>query len=319
MAMSDTQHLAEARVVEAGGRQRDRDRVEPREVAAQHEPALRHDDQRARDRRHRLRREEPEGHDELRDVVGQHLHLVQRRGQVMEPPAQRVGHRLGLVVVPQAREVTPAGVAAELDQAGAELHPEEQPAHEPDRQRRGRHAVRSEEHGEETGLEQERLPPEGVEGLAHVDDRQVQPPQRRPHEHRRPQRRCLREPCHDGGGQRDTGPRDGGGEAVGPAPVEEARRLAKGHQPQETRRRQEAVVTDQRAELVDGDQERDEVDDAERPLEHEPAQPVPGRREPSHARAHDASPRRGPARDGGPGGARRRRRRACFRWTKAAA
>ncbi len=79
-------------------------------------------------------------HDELRDVVAGHLDPVQRVGQMMEEPAQRPGHRLGLVVVAQAGEVPPAPVAAQLDQAGAELEPQQQPAQQP-QQRGGRRAA----------------------------------------------------------------------------------------------------------------------------------------------------------------------------------
>ena len=49
-----------------------------------------------------LGREQQERHDQLRDVVGGHLHPVQRRRQAVEPPAERVRHRLGLVVVVEA-------------------------------------------------------------------------------------------------------------------------------------------------------------------------------------------------------------------------
>ena len=45
----------------------------------------------------------------------------ERFGQAVEVPAQRVGERLGFVVEVQAGEVAPAGVVAELDEAGAEL------------------------------------------------------------------------------------------------------------------------------------------------------------------------------------------------------
>ena len=71
--------------------------------------------------------EQQEGHGELGDVVGRHLHPVRGPRQMVEEPAQRARHRLCLVVEVQAGELAPARVAAHLDQPGAELHAEEHP------------------------------------------------------------------------------------------------------------------------------------------------------------------------------------------------
>src|SRR5207248_7775558 len=50
-------------------------------------------------------------------------------------------------------------------------------------------------------------------------------------------------------------------------------------------RRQEAALAEKRPELVDGHQERDEIDDAERALEDETREPVVRRGEPVHGAA----------------------------------
>ena len=78
----------------------------------------------------------------------------------MEIPAQRIGHRLRLVVVIETREIAPALVTAHLDEPGAELHSEQQPAHEHDQAELGRRCGRAEEDREEARFQEERLPPE---------------------------------------------------------------------------------------------------------------------------------------------------------------
>ena len=60
----------------------------------------------------------------------------QRRHEVQRA-AERVRDRLGLVVVDEAREIAPARVAAQLDQARAEHDAEDQPAQQPDDARGG--------------------------------------------------------------------------------------------------------------------------------------------------------------------------------------
>jgi hypothetical protein len=57
--------------------------------------------------------------------------------QEMKPPAERVRDRLGLEVIEERREVAPAGVAPDLDQAGPEHDPEDEPPEEPDDGDRG--------------------------------------------------------------------------------------------------------------------------------------------------------------------------------------
>ena len=65
----------------------------------------------------------PEDHqrcDELDGVIEQDAPLVDPGWQLMQIPAQRARQGLGFVVVDQAGQVPPAGIAAQLDEAGAE-------------------------------------------------------------------------------------------------------------------------------------------------------------------------------------------------------
>src|SRR5439155_26243474 len=99
------------------------------------------------DRRDRLWREQPERHHDLHEVAEQHGEAMEQLGRAMEIPAQRVGQRLGLVVVVQAGEVAPAAVVAELDETGAELYAEQNPAQEQDWNERRSHRRGTEEDG----------------------------------------------------------------------------------------------------------------------------------------------------------------------------
>ena len=148
---------------------------------------------------------------------------VQRPRQVVEEPAEGARQRLGLVVVVEAGEVTPAAVAAQLDQPGPELDPEQQPAVQPQHQGGRGGPGRAQEHRQEAGFQQQGLPAEAVEGLADVDHRQVQRPQGEPGGGRHPGRPLLGQPEQGGAGQpgptqatsEGTGPSSGGGNRLG--------------------------------------------------------------------------------------------------------
>src|SRR5437773_5017227 len=64
--------------------------------------------------------------------------------------------------------------------------------------------------------------------------------------------------------------------------MKEGRRRAEGDGTDEVRRREQAVLAEERPKLVDRHKEGDEVDDAERAFEDETGQPVIGCREPVH-------------------------------------
>ncbi len=159
-----------------GQGQHDRQPVQPGEVAGQDQPQLGEDHQRGGGRGDRLRGEQQNGDDQLGDVVGGHLGPVEGLGQVVEEAAQRARHRLGLMVVVQARQLPPARVPAHLDQAGPELDAEQHPPQQEEDHDGRTGLVVAEEHGEEAHLQKQRLPAEAVPGLADVDDRQIQHP-----------------------------------------------------------------------------------------------------------------------------------------------
>ena len=275
-ALADRQDGAEEPAVEGRRGQHDGDQVEPGEVAAGQQPGLGDDDHQGGDPGDGLGGEQAERHHQLGGVVGQHLGPVQGPWQVVEEPAERAGQGLGLVVVVEAAEVTPAAVAAELDQPGPELDPEQQPPVQPQHQGGRGRGGRPEEDGQEAGLEQQRLPAEAVEGLADVDHRQVQRPQGQPDGQRQPGRTGLGQADQGGRGQPGPGPGDQGQEPVRVVELEEAGGPAERDGGQEPWCRLEAPLPQQRAELIGRHQEGDQVDGGQPPLQEEAAQPVVG-------------------------------------------
>ncbi len=73
--------------------------------------------------------------------------VMEPGGSLVEVPGEGIGVGLGLVVVDEARQVAPAGVAPKLDEAGAEHHAEDEPAQQHDHDRRGRRSA-----GKRTGV-----------------------------------------------------------------------------------------------------------------------------------------------------------------------
>ena len=87
-------------------------------------------------------------------------------------------------MVKEAGQIAPAWVGAQFDHAraehGAKKHPQDQPHHDD-----WRMGVRwSEKNREKTGLGEHCFPAKSVEGLADVDEREVNHPEQRPSEHR---------------------------------------------------------------------------------------------------------------------------------------
>src|SRR6266571_4365378 len=140
--------------------------------------------------------------------------------QMVEVPRERIRHGLRLVVVIETGEVTPAPVATDLDQARAELDAEDEPADEPDEREWRRGPRGSQKNGEEAGLEEQRLPTEGVKGLPDVDDREVERPEHRPEQHRERDRPRVRQPDERRRRKRHAAPRDGGEETIRVTEVE---------------------------------------------------------------------------------------------------
>ena len=145
-------------------------------------------------------------------------------GQQVRGPAQRVRHRLRLVVVVERGQVTPRGVAAELDEPRAELEPEDEPEHREHDEARRRGGVAAEERDREAGLAEQHLPAEAVERLPDAHDREVEAVEREEREHRQPVRAALGEAEDEQ--RRDDGAdhTDRAEQAIGVAPPEQRRR-----------------------------------------------------------------------------------------------
>ena len=182
------QHAAQRGIVERRHRAHDGDGVQPGEIPTQDKPALRDDDDHAGGVGDGLGKGEAQRRHQLREMIAQDLNPVQGPGQVVKEPAQRIRHRLGFEMIIQAGQILPARVGAQLDQAGAEHHAEQDPAPDPD-QRHLRYGLRrSTEDCEEAGFEQDRFPPKAVEGLSHVHEREIENPESGPNQNGRPKR-----------------------------------------------------------------------------------------------------------------------------------
>src|SRR5438477_10365431 len=119
--------------------------------------------------------------------------MIPSRAEFVEPvrremqiPANRTRDRLAFVVIIKTCEVAPAGIAAQLDQAGADHDAKTEPAEQPDHQQRRpafrkRAGVeqRTKENGEESSLEQLCFPAIAIPNLADVNDGHVHRPENR--------------------------------------------------------------------------------------------------------------------------------------------
>ena len=93
------------------------------------------------------------------------------RRQLRGVPGQRRRQRLGQKMIRQRRQIPPIGVAAQqLDDARHEHETEQQPAQQPDARRGGE----AQQQREKPGLQQERVPLEGHEGLAAIEQREIE-------------------------------------------------------------------------------------------------------------------------------------------------
>src|SRR4051812_19725051 len=193
---------------------------------------------------------------------------------MVEVPGERVRHRLRFLVVVEAGEIAPAAIAAHLDEPGAELEAEEEPAEEPHERRRYRARRRTKEGGEKPRFEEERLPAECVEGLPHVDDREIERPEQEPDRHGDRRRQPVRNSGEYRQRKHDPGDGDRDQQAIRITEVEEARRPPEAHASEESWDREETVLAEERAELLEHHHEGDEVDDAEPALEEETSEPV---------------------------------------------
>src|SRR6185312_11922632 len=161
----------------------DRNEIEPREIPAGKQDKLKHDRHNAGDRSNRLRQEKAERNNQFHKVVEQDTALMNPRRRPMEVPTEWIRHRLRLEIPVEARQIAPARIASQLDQASPEHHAEEEPAHQPDGYLLWSRPARSEEDREEHGFEQNGFPAKRIERLAHVHERHVKNPDQRPNQH----------------------------------------------------------------------------------------------------------------------------------------
>src|SRR5690242_6304862 len=93
----------------------------------------------------------------------------------MQPPAQRVGNRLCLIMIVETGQVPPAGVTAKFDEASAHHNAEDEPPKEPDDEARRRAfgegpSIKqgTEKDGQKPGLEKLDLPPIAIPVLPDI-------------------------------------------------------------------------------------------------------------------------------------------------------
>src|SRR6185369_10525757 len=182
--------------------------------------------------------------------------------------------RLGLEMVIETGEILPAGIAAQLDHARPENDPEQHPSEQPDRHGTRFDMRRTQEYGQETALQEEGFPAEGVEGLADIDKGEVEHPEERPDRHG--------EPCTVAFGQAGRGKN----RKQHPAPAEEgestilrkeekdAGRFPEGGHLYEAGYGQKSLFSAERSELVHHDEKGNKIDEADAPLQQQPCQPV---------------------------------------------
>src|SRR6266550_4495158 len=107
-------------------------------------------------------------------------------GREMQIATDRAGDWLRFVMIVKARQIAPAGVAAQLDQTGSDHDAKPEPAKKPENKDR-RTASRewapidqwAEKDRQKPGLEQLNLPAVTVPDLANVDNRHVHRPENR--------------------------------------------------------------------------------------------------------------------------------------------
>src|SRR5437870_2645810 len=190
----------------------------------------------------------------------------------MQISADRIWDGLRFVVIEHASEIAPAGVAAHLDQAGADHDAKSEPAEKPDDQDRRatfwkwpRVDKRTKKNRQETGLEELDFPAVAVPNLANVDDRHVH----RPEDRKQDRVRVTAE--HDERESKSRPSKDRQSVVGNPKP--EQRRDIEHSGGARTRfvfdsceimcSRGETVRTDQRHQLIGRNQERDRVNEPE--------------------------------------------------------
>src|SRR5947209_9432091 len=184
----------------------------------------------------------------------------------MEVPAQRVRHGLRFVEIVEAGEIAPTGIAAQLDESSPEHDPEQQPAKEPNGNLLRDYSRAAEKHREEACFEQNRFPSEAVECLPDIHERKVEEIDGQPNTDREPGV-AGGDPGDDEAGKYDSYPSRNCKCQIAGRPEEQAWRLAKRHLFDKQRHGKQSPFPEQRFELIQGDNEGDQADEADAALE----------------------------------------------------
>ena len=190
--------------------------------------------------------------------------MVERHAAVQSPlrqgvkiPAQRIGNGLRLIVVIEARQIAPAGIAAQLDQARAEHHAEFHPAQDQKGKHVGRGCALAQKDRAEPGLEQHGFPTISVEDLPHIHERDVERPQRGPNGRGDAKAEAAGKAGERHQRERDAAPRNRRECRVFGEEIKQAGRIGERNLLDEVGNRQQPVFAEQRPELVQRHQECD--------------------------------------------------------------
>ena len=126
----------------------------------------------------------------------------------------------------------------------------------------------------EPRFEQDGLPAESVEGLADIDEGNVEQPQRRPYGRREQCRVTIGNAGNHQAGEHDSEPGRDGEYGVLRREVKEARGFTKWDLADPVGDRQQSAFPGQRLELIDGVEECHQVNDTEATLEDQAGEPV---------------------------------------------
>ena len=127
---------------------------------------------------------------------------------------------------------------------------------------------------EESHLDQQRLPAEGVEGLADVDERKIQHVEQGPHGASGDRTGAGGQTRQSERGQQHAQPSSEAERRVSGRPVEETWRKAERHLADEERRRQQPMLSGERNELFRRGEEGDEIDEGQAAFEQPARTPV---------------------------------------------
>ena len=115
-------------IIKTGEKWNDGDVVQKRKIAADDEKQLKSDEQDTGNMSNMPRAEGKPRNDQFDEMIPGGSEFVEPMWREMQIPADWTRNRLRLVVVVKAGEIAPAGIAPQLDQAGADHNAEAEPA-----------------------------------------------------------------------------------------------------------------------------------------------------------------------------------------------